>query len=93
MTDINQVKVIVTGRVQGVFYRDHTRQAANETGVTGYVKNLPDGSVEAVFQGDQEKIDRMIEWCRRGSPSSVVTNVKVIPDPGLPDFSSFKISY
>jgi acylphosphatase len=93
MTDINQVKVIVTGRVQGVFYRDHTRQAAIETGVTGYVKNLADGSVEAVFQGEAEKVDQMIAWCRKGSPSSKVTNVKVIPDLGLPDFPSFTITY
>ncbi len=93
MTDVKQVKVIVSGRVQGVFYRDNTRQAALETGVAGYVKNLANGSVEAVFQGEPEKVDQMIAWCRKGSPSSVVTDVKVISDPGLPDFSSFKISY
>ncbi|MFH2057871.1 MAG: acylphosphatase [Pseudomonadota bacterium] len=87
------VKVRITGKVQGVFYRAHTRKAAIEYGVSGYVKNCPDGSVEAVFQGNQDTIDQMIQWCQTGSPSSIVSDVLVEKRSDLTDFHNFEITY
>ncbi len=63
MTDITQVKVIVTGRVQGVFYRASTKDAADRIGIKGYVKNLPNGSVVAYFEGEKSRVATMVEWC------------------------------
>jgi acylphosphatase len=69
--------VWITGRVQGVFFRAYTRDAAQKEGVAGWVRNLPDGRVEAVFEGDSAKVDRMVAWCREGSPLSRVDHLEV----------------
>jgi acylphosphatase len=70
-----RVHVFVTGRVQGVGYRSNTRDAAHEAGVDGWVKNLDDGRVEAVFEGSKEAVERMVEWCHEGSPAANVESV------------------
>jgi acylphosphatase len=67
--------VFVSGRVQGVFYRANTRDAARERGVDGWVRNLDDGRVEAVFEGDADAVEGMIEWCHTGSPAASVEDV------------------
>ena len=67
--------VFVTGRVQGVSYRANTRDAARDAGVDGWVKNLDDGRVEAVFEGEEESVERMVEWCHEGSPAADVEGV------------------
>ena len=69
--------VFITGQVQGVSFRYYTRQEALVLGLTGWVKNLPDGRVEAVFEGDKDKVNNMIAWCWEGSPSVTVTGVEV----------------
>ncbi|WP_207957636.1 acylphosphatase [Streptomyces sp. YIM 98790] len=69
-------RVVVSGRVQGVFFRDSCRSEAIVQGVAGWVRNLPDGSVEAVFEGEPEAVARMVEWAHRGSPSAVVEAVR-----------------
>ncbi len=69
--------VFVSGRVQGVFFRNTTRKKAQELGVNGWVKNLEDGRVEAVFEGSKEKIDAMIEFCERGPRLANVEKVEV----------------
>lgn len=69
--------VFIRGMVQGVFFRHHARRRAEELGITGWVKNLPDGRVEAVFSGDEIKIKEMINWCEHGSPLSHVEDVEV----------------
>ncbi len=74
-------RVVVRGRVQGVFYRDSCRQQAHESGVTGWVSNEPDGSVLAVFEGSPEAVERLIVWCRTGPPSAVVRAVDVDEEP------------
>ena len=86
-------KVVVSGRVQGVFYRAYTQRAAVECGVDGYVKNLADGSVEAVFQGEADRVEQMISWCRTGSPSSSVTHVTASDLSEDKIFSGFNITY
>lgn len=67
----------VTGRVQGVYYRATTRDTAREEGVDGWVRNLEDGRVEAVFEGPRERVESMVEWCHEGSPAADVEDVEV----------------
>jgi len=67
--------VFVSGRVQGVYYRANTREAARERGVDGWVRNLDDGRVEAVFEGAEDAVASMIEWCHGGSPAAAVDDV------------------
>ncbi|MCD6240005.1 acylphosphatase [Candidatus Bathyarchaeota archaeon] len=85
--------VFVSGRVQGVFFRYETRQHARRVGVTGWIRNLPDGRVEAVFEGEKEAVDYMIEFCRRGPPAARVEKVEVIWEPYKGEFDSFTIRY
>lgn len=75
MTVDRQVRVIVTGRVQGVWYRAWTTEEASELGLRGWVRNRRDGSVEAVFAGASGDIDRMLELCRKGPPLAQVEEV------------------
>lgn len=69
--------VFVTGRVQGVYYRATTRDAARERGVDGWVRNLDDGRVEAVFEGPRDRVEEMVERCHEGSPAANVEDVEV----------------
>jgi acylphosphatase len=68
--------VVVRGRVQGVFFRVETRERARSLGLSGWVRNTPDGSVEAVFEGDRERIESMLAWCRRGPSLARVDDVQ-----------------
>ena len=77
MAERTRAHVFVTGRVQGVFYRATTRDTARKHGVNGWVKNLDDGRVEAVFEGDREAVEAMVDWCHEGSPSASVDDVSV----------------
>lgn len=74
--------VIVSGRVQGVFFRDSTQREARRLGVAGWVRNLGDGTVEAVFEGDAGAVDAMLDFCRRGPERARVDEVAV--DAGQP---------
>ena len=69
--------VVVHGRVQGVFFRDSTREEAQSQGVAGWVGNRGDGAVEAVFEGSSEDVERMVEFCRSGPSSADVDDVEV----------------
>jgi acylphosphatase len=81
-------RVLISGRVQGVFFRDACRRMAREHGVSGWVRNLPDGRVEAVFEGRAEDVDRLVDWARRGPSRAVVEGVAVRAEPpeGLSTF-------
>ncbi len=76
-SDRIRAHVFVTGRVQGVYFRATTRETAREKGVDGWVKNLDDGRVEAVFEGEKQAVEAMIEWCHTGSPRARVDDVDV----------------
>ena len=69
------LKITVTGRVQGVWYRASTEQKARELGLTGYVKNEPDGSVYIEAEGDEPALDALLAWCRQGPPLARVENL------------------
>ena len=77
MGDRVQAHVFVSGRVQGVYYRATTREKAGEKGIDGWVRNLDDGRVETVFEGDREAVEAMVEWCHTGSPRAQVEGVEV----------------
>lgn len=74
-------RVLVSGRVQGVFYRDTCRRRAEAAGVAGWVRNRPDGTVEAVFEGPADAVDRLVDWCRTGPRDAVVDQVTVTDEP------------
>jgi acylphosphatase len=73
-------RVLVSGRVQGVFYRDTCRRVASEQEVSGWARNLPDGRVEIVVEGPDERVDRVVDWAREGTPWAEVTDVEVIDE-------------
>lgn len=83
MTDRVRAHVLVSGRVQGVYYRASTRDAAEERGVDGWVLNRDDGRVEAVFEGREEDVRALVAWCETGSPAADVDSVEV--EYGEPD--------
>jgi acylphosphatase len=74
-------RVLISGRVQGVFFRGTCREIAVGHGVSGWVRNLPDGSVEAVFEGPADEVRRLVEWSGRGPRSAVVEDVRVQAEP------------
>ena len=86
-------RVIVTGIVQGVWFRASTRDAAVEAGVTGWVRNLPNGGVEAVFEGEERQVEQAVNWCYRGSPGSRVEKVQVVKEEYTGGFGDFAITY
>jgi acylphosphatase len=92
-TEKTRARVIVKGRVQGVFFRYSTREMANKLGVFGWVKNRWDGSVEAVFEGDRDRVEEMIEWCRKGPPGAHVQRVDSEWEEYLGEFDQFSIAY
>ena len=77
---MKRVRVRSHGRVQGVFFRAETRSRAESLGLAGWVRNAPDGSVEALFEGDPVRVDSMVEWCRRGPAGAHVDDLEVTPE-------------
>jgi acylphosphatase len=87
---MTRTHVLVSGKVQGVWFRESTRQEAERLGVGGWVRNLPDGRVEAVFTGPAAAVDAMVAWCHRGPPAAQVAGVAATPHDG-PDEAGFRV--
>ena len=85
------VHVLISGRVQGVWFRASTKKKADELGIHGWVRNTSDGKVEAVFEGEKEKIDEMIKWCHIGPPLARVEKVEVEKQDPTNAFKEFSI--
>ena len=85
--------VLVSGTVQGVFFRFETRRLAWRLGVAGWVKNRRDGQVESVFEGEREVVERMVEFCRHGPSGARVTNVEVRWEAPTGEFEGFNVRY
>ena len=81
--------VFVSGYVQGVFYRHSMSQVARGAGVTGWVRNLADGRVEAVLEGDETDVQKVVAWCHSGPPHATVQDVDVAWEPASREFSGF----
>ena len=77
MTDKKAVRVIISGKVQGVFFRMETKRAAHRFRVNGWVQNKRDGTVEALFEGETKNVDDIIEWCRKGPEMASVTGIQI----------------
>lgn len=85
--------VFVTGVVQGVFFRQKTRQQAQSRGVTGWVRNLLDGRVEAVFEGEEDDVRALVDFCGKGPPGALITNVDVTFETFSGEFEDFNVVY
>ena len=83
--------VLVSGRVQGVWFRGSTKQRARELGLSGWVRNLPDGRVEALFEGDEASVEAAVEHVRRGPPGARVTDVEVAYESASGEEGRFRI--
>lgn len=82
--------IIVSGKVQGVFYRQSTREKAITIGITGSVENLSNGEVKIIATGTKEQIETLMQWCRQGPPKAIVTTVEIAEVP-LQSFGQFSI--
>lgn len=90
---MKRVRAIVTGQVQGVFYRASTEEEAIKLGVTGYVQNLDTGQVEMVVEGQNDSVDKLLKWASTGPTLAKVNSVEITPLEGPPAYSSFSIAY
>ena len=97
VTQFNMAKVrrhlFIKGRVQGVFFRVSTLEQARHWKVRGWVANTPSGHVEAVFEGEENAVDRLVQWCRKGPPGALVSDVEVHLEPYTGEFSDFTIQH
>jgi acylphosphatase len=89
---LNTVSIIVSGKVQGVFYRQSTREKARELNITGEVKNLPDDTVSIIATGTGDQLNQFIDWCKTGPPKARVMNVTTQELP-LRSFEKFSITH
>jgi acylphosphatase len=85
--------ILISGRVQGVFFRQETEDLATGLNVTGWVRNIHDGRVEAVFEGEKENVERLVEFCRKGPPHARVTKVEVTREDYVGEFEGFRTRY
>ncbi len=90
---MKRMHVIVKGRVQGVFFRARMQHEARALGLTGWVKNLSDGTVEAVWEGRDHSLAAMLEWSRHGAPPAIVTDVQVSEETYTGDYNDFHVRY
>ncbi len=83
--------LIILGKVQGVWYRASAKQKADQLGIKGWVRNLPSGDVEALIQGEEQNLNEMILWCKKGPEYAVVTNVNITEKKTDSEFKDFNI--
>ncbi|MEO0091767.1 MAG: acylphosphatase [candidate division WOR-3 bacterium] len=93
MENKERVHIIVSGRVQGVFFRDFTRRKAQSLGLTGWVRNTDDGNVEIVAEGEKDKLDKLIEAVKIGPASAIVKDCQVKRQECTNEFQDFQIIY
>lgn len=93
MTKKVRAHIFVKGLVQGVFFRQNTLNKARELGIFGFIRNLPDGRVEAVFEGDKNKVEKMVEWIKKGPENARVNNQEVKWEEYKGEFGDFEIRY
>ncbi|MGV8059629.1 MAG: acylphosphatase [Smithellaceae bacterium] len=90
---MKRVRVYLSGVVQGVFFRAATRRAASDLNLTGWVRNMDDGRVEAVFEGTDANVNKMLVWCKIGPPAAKVENVTMTEEHYTGGFEGFSIKH
>jgi acylphosphatase len=90
---VKRVRVKIFGEVQGVFFRANTKEKADELGIKGWVRNLPDGSVEALFEGEDQAVNEIINWCKKGPIGARVEKVEIKEEKFKNEFKKFSIIY
>ena len=85
--------VFITGRVQGVFFRLETKRNADRHDVKGWIRNLPDGRVEAIFEGEKDAVEALIAFCKHGPSGAKVTNFELIRETYAGTFQRFKLKF
>ncbi len=90
---LSRARVRIRGKVQGVFFRASVADEASARGLAGWVSNLPDGSVDAVFQGQASAVDELVEWCRRGPPMARVEEINVEWEAPIPAETEFGLRW
>lgn len=88
-----RVHVLISGKVQGVFFRSETKYEAKRLNLKGWIRNLPNGKVEAVFEGEEENVKEIIKFCKRGPPGARVTSVDVVWENYTGEFRDFEIRH
>jgi acylphosphatase len=88
-----RVHLVVSGKVQGVFFRAETQEKAKDLGVFGWVKNLAEDRVEAVFEGERDKVEQMVKWAEKGPSGAVVSDLNVVWEEYQAEFNGFEIRY
>jgi len=88
-----RIRIFVSGKVQGVFFRQALKVMAKKNNVTGWVKNLPDGRVEAVLEGELEDVGRLIEWSHGGPANARVEDVEIVNEKFSGEFTQFDVLY
>ena len=88
-----RIRLFITGKVQGVFFRQALKVMAKKNDVFGWVKNLEDGRVEAVLEGDEEKVSRLVEWAHGGPANARVEDVDIHNEKFINEFSTFDVLY
>lgn len=86
-----RISIIASGRVQGVAYRNCTQREAVNLGVNGWVRNMPDGTVEGCFEGEEGAVKDLVNWCRRGPSAAVVERLDLMEGTFTGEFESFQI--
>jgi acylphosphatase len=93
MEEKTRLRMVIEGRVQGVWFRDSTRRMAKEFGVCGWVRNRHDGAVEVLAEGDRHAVEKLIEWCHKGPPQAIVRHVDVVHEEWQGEYNSFDIVF
>jgi len=88
-----RVHIFVSGRVQGIFFRENTKKKAEKLAISGWVKNLRDGRLEAIFEGDRENIEKMVNWAKKGPIWAKIDDFSLVWEDYLGQFKDFEIRY
>ncbi len=91
MIEFHRVHIFISGKVQGVYFRQNTTYKAEELNIMGWIRNLRDGRVEAVFEGKRENIDKLLDWCNNGPKNAIVKDMQIIDEDFKNEYSNFKI--
>ena len=90
---MKRIHVLISGKVQGVFFRAEAQRAAMDLNLTGWVRNLPDGRVETVLEDEDTNVDKMLAWCHHGPPAARVQEVIIVDHTYTGEFRNFNIAY